>query len=146
MLVNGGIVINHCTTTNLWNRRQIKFGMPPWQQKWSRRTQISVLRLLSTITSTSFAFISSCHLLNSHISSLFLCWFHVLAFDDDIIINLPWHRVTSNEDNRVLWKVIIVGCQVACVKHIYYYVLLFWGPCLLTTFSTTSERCSMVYT
>ena len=91
-----------------------------WQQKWSRRTQISVLRLClasqalplpshlaatcwSIVLAASLPVLVSCH---------GVCWWH--------IINLPWHRVTSNEDKFVLWKMIIVGCQVSCVKYIYY--------------------------
>ena len=81
--------------------RPVKVGMPPWQQMYNRHTHISVS---STTTSTSFAFL--CHLLNNHISRLFLRCFHVLAFRDDITVNFHRHKMTSSEDKLVLRNII----------------------------------------
>ncbi len=107
MLVNGGIGINHCTTAN-WRNQQCRSKL-----EWHLATEVKPTNTnISIVYDKHLLCLHICYLVYNHISYRFLCCFHVLTFDDDTTVNLHIYKVTSNEDNIVLWNVIIVGCQV----------------------------------
>ena len=118
MLVN--IVINHCTTTTWWNnggRSNLECHLGNRSETVEHRYQFCDYCLQSQALHLPSPLSTTCWIIISAASCCvgFMSWSLMMT---SLSIYLAQG---SNDDTLVLWKVIIVGCQVSCVKHYYSY-------------------------